>query len=150
MPQNAAYEALQKGVVEGTFTPMETLKGWKQAEVVKFTTDSRSVGYTTAMYVVMNKGKWDLLPADVQKVFEAVSKEWIDVHGAAWDQGDAEGREFTLSLDNQILTLSASENARWIDAVQPIIDGYADEANKKGLAGDDYIRSLQSMLKTAQ
>lgn len=150
MPQNAAYEALQKGVVEGTFTPMETLKGWKQAEVIKSTTDSKSVGYTTAMYVVMNKGKWDKLPADVKEVFEAVSKEWIDVHGTTWDKGDAEGREFTLSLDNQILELSNSENARWIKAVQPIIDGYADDANEKGLAGDDYVKSLQTMLQMAK
>ena len=150
MPQNAAYEALQKGVVEGTFTPIETLKGWKQAEVVKYTTNSNSIGYTTAMYVVMNKGKWNKLPADVQKIFEDVSKEWIDVHGDVWDKGDAEGREFTLSLGNQILELSASENARWIKAVQPIINNYAENANKKGLAGDDYIRSLQSMLKVAK
>ena len=150
MPQNAAYEALQKGVVEGTFTPIETLKGWKQAEVVKYTTDSKSVGYTTAMYVVMNKDKWDKLPADVQQVFEAVSKEWIDVHGKTWDRGDTEGREFTLSLGNQILKLSDGENARWIDAVQPIIDGYAADAKKKGLAGDDYVNALQDMLKMAK
>jgi len=150
MPQNAAYEALQKGVVEGTFTPIETLKGWKQAEVVKYTTDSRSVGYTTAMYVVMNRGKWDKLPADVQKVFDEVSQEWIDVHGETWDADDAAGREFTLSLGNEILELSDSENARWIDAVQPIIDGYATSTKEKGLAGDEYVEALQSMLKVAK
>jgi TRAP-type transport system periplasmic protein len=35
MAQGAAYEALQKGVVEATFAPIEVLKGWKQAEVIK-------------------------------------------------------------------------------------------------------------------
>jgi len=30
MPQGGTYEALKKGVVEGTFGPMEVLKGWKQ------------------------------------------------------------------------------------------------------------------------
>ena len=148
MPQNAAYEALQKGVVEGTFAPMETLKGWKQAEVIKYTTDSKSVGYTTAMYVVMNKGKWSKLPADVQQVFDAVSKEWIDVHGETWDKDDAAGREFTLSLDNQILELSDSENARWKTAVQPIIDGFATTANQKGLPGDDMVNTLNSLIKS--
>jgi hypothetical protein len=32
------------------FGPMEVLKGWKQGEVIKSTTDCKSVGYTTAMY----------------------------------------------------------------------------------------------------
>jgi TRAP-type C4-dicarboxylate transport system substrate-binding protein len=148
MPQNAAYEALQKGVVEGTFAPMETLKGWKQAEVIKYTTDSKSVGYTTAMYVVMNKGKWSKLPADVQQVFDAVSKEWIDVHGETWDKDDAAGREFTLSLGNQILELSDSENARWKTAVQPIIDGFATTASQNGLPGDDMVNTLNSLIKS--
>ena len=44
MPQPSTYEALQKGVVEGTFGPIEVLKGWKQGEVIKSTTDCRSVG----------------------------------------------------------------------------------------------------------
>ena len=148
MPQNAAYEALQKGVVEGTFAPMETLKGWKQAEVIKYTTDSKSVGYTTAMYVVMNKEKWRKLPADVQQVFDAVSKEWIDVHGETWDKDDAAGREFTLSLDNQILELSDSENARWKTAVQPIIDGFATTATQKGLPGDEMVNTLNGLIKS--
>jgi len=62
MPQGETYESLQKGVVEGTITPIETLKGWKQAEVIKYTTDCKSIGYTTAMFVVMNLRKWNSLP----------------------------------------------------------------------------------------
>ena len=150
MPQPSTYEALQKGVVEGTLGPIEVLKGWKQGEVIKFTTDCKSVGYTTAMYVVMNKEKWGKLPADVQKIFTEVSQEWIDVQGRTWDKNDEEGRAFTLSLGNQILELSDSENARWIDAVQPIIDDYATGAKEKGLAGDEYVSTLKSMLQTAK
>lgn len=147
MPQNAAYEALQKGVVEGTFAPIETLKGWKQAEVVKFTTDSRAIGYTTAMYVVMNRGKWESLPTDVQQVFEAVSQEWIDVHGETWDKDDAAGREYTLSLGNQIVELSADETARWEKAVQPIMDDYVAATKEKGLDGAAYVSTLKDLIK---
>lgn len=150
MPQPSTYEALQKGVVEGTLGPIEVLKGWKQGEVIKFTTDCKSIGYTTAMYVVMNKDKWNKLSADVQKIFTEVSQEWIDVQGQTWDKNDEEGRAFTLSLGNQILELSESENAAWIEAVQPIIDDYAAGANEKGLAGDEYVSALKSMLKAAQ
>jgi TRAP-type C4-dicarboxylate transport system substrate-binding protein len=146
MPQPSTYEALQKGVVEGTFGPIEVLKGWKQGEVVKSTTDCKSVGYTTAMFVVMNRSNWEKLPADVQKIFTEVSQEWIDVHGRTWDKNDEEGLAFTLSLGNQVIPLSDAESAKWKGAVQPIIDNYVQTANGKGLAGDDYIKTLNELI----
>ena len=146
MPQPSTYEALQKGVVEGTFGPIEVLKGWKQGEVIESTTDCRSVGYTTAMFVVMNRGKWEKLPADVQAVFTEVSREYIDVHGRTWDKNDEEGLAFTLSRGNQVIPLSVTESDQWKAAVQPIIDNYIQSAKSKGLAGDDYIKTLRELI----
>jgi TRAP-type C4-dicarboxylate transport system substrate-binding protein len=147
MPQGETYEALQKGVAEGTFTPIETLKGWKQAEVIKSTTDCRSVGYTTTMFVVMNLKKWNALPPDVQRVFEQVSAEWIDVHGKTWDDLDREGRNFTLSLKNQIIPLSKAENARWKAAVKPVINEYIKTAEGKGIQGRAAVQEAESLIK---
>ena len=142
MPQGDTYESLQKGVVEGTFGPIEVLKGWRQAEVVKYTTDCNSVGYTTAMFVVMNKAKWDSLSPEIQSVFEATSRRWIDVHGQRWDQGDEEGREYATSLGNEILPLSSDETIKWKAKVRPIIDTYISGAVAKGLDGKAYVDML--------
>ncbi len=147
MPQGGTYEALQKGVVEGTFGPIEVLKGWRQAEVISDTTECYSVGYTTAMFVVMNKKKWDALPANIQQIFEAVSAAYIDVHGKVWDDGDAEGRAYTLSRGNGILPLDAAEGARWATAVKPIIEDYVSAAKAKGLAGDAYVDTLKELIR---
>jgi TRAP-type C4-dicarboxylate transport system substrate-binding protein len=143
MGQGGAYEALQKGVVEGTLSPIEVLKGWKQAEVIKHTTECFSVGYTTAFYVVMNKKKWEALPKDVQKVMTAVSKEWIPKHGADWDESDAEGRKFTLSLGNKIIPLSPEESEKWRTAVRPVIDEFVAEAEKKGIPAKKHVEFLE-------
>jgi TRAP-type C4-dicarboxylate transport system substrate-binding protein len=147
MPQGATYEALQKGVVEGTFTPIETLKGWKQAEVIKYTTNCTGVGYTTAMFVVMNLKKWNSLPKDIQKIFEDTSSEWVDVHGAVWDKSDIEGRQYTLSLGNKIIQLSDDENQRWKAAVKPIIDNYIQTANEKNLPGDKAVDEVTKLIE---
>lgn len=146
MPQSATYEALQKGVVEGTFTPIETLKGWKQAEVVKYTTDCSGVGYTTAMFVVMNLKKWNSFPGDIQKIIEEISKEWVDVHGKNWDKGDAEGRDFTLSLGNEIIPLSEKESSRWANAVKPLVDNYIKAAVEKNLPGDKSVAEVKKLI----
>ncbi|MBU2234612.1 MAG: TRAP transporter substrate-binding protein [Proteobacteria bacterium] len=146
MPQGQTYESLQKGVVEGTLAPMETLKGWKQGEVIKSTTDCSDIGYTTAMFVVMNLKKWNSLPADVRKVMEEVSAQWIDLHGKVWDQIDQEGREYTLSLGNKIVSLSTEENNRWKKAVRPIIDDYVKEVSAKGLPAQQAVTEVENLI----
>lgn len=142
MPQGDTYESLQKGVVEGTFGPIEVLKGWRQGEVVKYTTDCNGIGYTTAMFVVMNKKKWAALPPDVQQVFESTSRKWIDRHGQSWDKGDREGREYATSLGNELIDLTAEESLRWKAGVRPIIDAYIDGATANKLDGQKYVDML--------
>ena len=147
MPQPETYEALHKGVVDGTFTPIETLKGWKQAEVIKSTTNCVGIGYTTAMFVVMNKSTWNSLPQEVQKVFDEVSAAWIDVHGKLWDKLDQEGREFTRNLNNSIIELSPEESKRWVDSVAPIIDEFRQNLNRNGQPGDLIITEIKRLLE---
>jgi TRAP-type C4-dicarboxylate transport system substrate-binding protein len=147
MSQGATYEALQKAVVEGTFAPIETLKGWRQAEVIDYTTECSDVGYTTAMFVVMNLKKWNSLPEDIKAIFNDVSEEWVDVHGRAWDEADARGRDYTLSLGNEIISISEEENGRWKKAVEPIINNYIKTAEDKGLPGNKAVECAKNLIK---
>ena len=147
MGQGGVYEALQKGVVDATLSPMEVLKGWKQGEVIKATTECYSVGYTAGFYVAMNLKKWNSLPKDVQKVIAQVNKEWIAKHGKAWDDSDKAGREFTLSLGNKIIPLSKAESVRWAKAAAPVVDGYIKDKGAKGLPAKAYVDFIKAGVK---
>ena len=149
MPQGETYEALQKGVVDATFCPVETLKGWKQGEVIEFITDTKAIGYTTAMFVAMNQKSWDALPADLQQILSDVSAEFVDKHGQAWNQADAEGLEFAKSLNREIITLSPEEEARWKAQVAPIVEKYVAQAAEKGLPGAEFLADAQAMIAEA-
>ena len=146
MPQNDAYEALQKGVVEGTFCPMETLKGWKQGEVIDYIVESKALGYTTSMFIVMNKKKYEALPEDVQKIFDEVGLEWVYVHGQIWDDADADGRQFVTDLGKTIHALPEEEEAKWIETVQPIINEYQTKMDEKGLPGQKAVELIKELL----
>jgi len=146
MPQGETYEALKRGVVDGTLGPIEVLKGWRQGEVIKSTTDCAAVGYTTVFFVVMNKGKWNALSPSVQKIFEEVSAKFINEHGKAWDADDVVGRQYTLSLNNNIITLSEQEKTAWVNAVQSLFDDYIDYAQSKGLNGKGITRNLRAIV----
>ena len=146
MAQPDTYEALQKNVVDATLCPIETLKGWKQGEVISSVTDATAVGYTTAMFVAMNKQKWEKLPPDIQKVFTEVSREWVQKHGEAWDKADADGREFVKSLQREVITLSPEEQQRWKKAVEPVLTAYVAAAKEKGLPGEQFLKDAQDLI----
>lgn len=146
MSQGETYEALQRGVVDATFCPVETLKGWKQGEVISSITDSSVIGYTTAMFVTMNKAKWNSLPADIQAIITDVSNEWVARHGAAWDQADDEGMAYIQELGHEIISMSEEEQARWTEAVRPILDEYVVGATEKGLPAAEFLRDIQEMI----
>jgi len=146
MSQPETYEALQKGVAEATFCPIETLKGWKQGEVIECVTDTSVIGYTTAMFVVMNKAKWEALPADLQEIISQVSAEWVDKHGEAWDQADAGGAAFIRELGREEIALAPEEEARWTAAVKPILDEYVKATEEKSLPGKTFLEDIQGRL----
>ncbi len=147
MSQGETYEALQKGVVDATLCPIETLKGWKQGEVINYVVDTHAVGYTTAMYAVMNKAKWESLPEDIQQIIEEVNNEWIEKQGAAWDESDREGAEFVESLGHEFITLAPEEEEALVYAVQPILAEYIDATEAKNLPGAAVLADIQAMLK---
>jgi TRAP-type C4-dicarboxylate transport system substrate-binding protein len=140
MPMGDTYDAISRGVVEGSMAPQEALQGWKWGEVVKYTIENFGSSYSTGMFVVMNKDKWNALPSDVQRIIEKVNEEWVEKQGDTWDEIDKEGRDFTLGLGNTITSLSKEEDARWAKAVRPILDEYVKNMNDKGLPGDEVLK----------
>ncbi len=146
MSQPDTFEALRKGVVNGTLCPMETLKGWKQGEVIKHVTKIPAIGYTTAMFVVMNQKTWEKLPEDIQKTIADVSREWIPKHGQAWDDADAEGLQFVTELEKTVTTIAPVENLKAAEALEPLFDQWAQEAKQKNLPGLEALVFINNKL----
>jgi len=147
MPQNEAYDALQKGVVDGLVSPIETLKGWKYAEVVKFTTRNLGSSYSLGFFVAMNRAKWEALPKEAQTAIEEVNREWVDKAGKAWDDFDKAGTEFALSKGVRVIELSKAEDARWAELVKPVLSDYVTAAKAKGVPGDEALKFSLEWLK---
>jgi len=140
MAMGETYEALSRGVVEGSIAPYEALQGWKWGEVVKFTVEAPAMYYSSAFFIAMNKDKWNALPPDIQKIIEQVNVEWVEKHGKAWDEIGKAGKDFTIKLGNQIVKVSADENRKWERALKPLYDEYVKSMKDKGLPGDEVLK----------
>jgi TRAP-type C4-dicarboxylate transport system substrate-binding protein len=146
MPMPETYQSLQKGVVEGSVYPLEANKGWKLGEVVDYCTADFTAAYTTSFFVVMNKKKWEALPAGVQTIISQINKEWAKKHGDAWDASDMAGIRFFLNQGNEMIGLDDKEAARWKAAVAPVIDDYSKELDEKGFNGKEIVGFIQQTL----
>ena len=102
------------------------------------------MAYTTTFFVAMNKAKWQSLPAEFQEIIRQINQEWAVKHGEAWDSSDAEGREL-FAEKGVIVTLAPDEAKRWQEAVQPAIEEYSAELDKKGVNGKEIIDFITGM-----
>jgi len=147
MSQAETYDALAKRVVDATLCPVETLKGWNQGEVISHVTKATAIGYTTAMFVTVNKSTWEKLPENVRTVMEEVSAEFIVKHGIAWNEADAEGWVFVTSLGHTIYALPEEEDAAWAARIAPILNEYVERTDRAKLPGKAFLDDLQNALK---
>lgn len=141
--QGEAYELMSKGVIDGSVTPPEVLKGWNQADIVKYITTCYEVGYTADMFVVMNKDKWESLPNKYKDVFNDVCEEWKDKHAKVWSYYDKVAIDYFLTFDGrEVIELSPDETARWVAAAGTVKDTYMSEKGDMGLLVSDYEEYL--------
>jgi TRAP-type transport system periplasmic protein len=146
--QNEAYELMSKGVIHGSIAPREVLLGWKQAEVVKFVTECYDIGSVSNMYIVMNKNKWEALPPDIQKVFTDVSQQWIEYHAKVSADYDRGGMEYFKAQPGRVeVNLTPEESARWVAAVQPLVNKAISDVKAKGLPGDEAEKFIKDRIQ---
>jgi TRAP-type C4-dicarboxylate transport system substrate-binding protein len=149
-PMPELYQSLQKGVVQGGLYPLESNKGWKMAEVTDSVVACYDTAYSLGFYVAMNQAKWDSLPTDIQDVIMEVSREWVYKHGQAWEEGAFDGITFLLQKGNSMIGIGPEEAARWVKAVQPVIDDYLKTTKERGVPGEEVLSYVQSRLNDAR
>ena len=142
MPQSDTPEALQKGVVKGSFSSMEVLKDFNYAAYTPYVTlvNLQVVSFA----VVMNKDKWNALPADVKKIFDDMRREQAEWTGTYVDNHVKEALAWSKEKykDFQIFELPKSDSAEIPKLMQPIIDGYIKKTNALGLPGDQIVKDI--------
>jgi len=140
-PQGEVYEMLVKGIVKGNSVSLDCLKGFRQAEVVDYIT--LNYMYLSDFFVVMNLKKWNALPADIKKIFEEVSNEWIGVAGKAWDNNAYSSLGWAIMTEKlQPIHLSEKELARWHKRLDPLVEEWVKKQQAKGLPARQWMDEI--------
>ena len=133
------YQMLHKGVVDGSSHPMESNKGWKLGEVCHYMIQNYSTAYTTTFAVFMNKGKWNKLTPDQQKIITEINAEFAAKHGQAWDDADEKGMAFFKEKGGKVITQSEAESKKWAQKASVVVDDYIKSVSAKGIDGQAVV-----------
>jgi TRAP-type C4-dicarboxylate transport system substrate-binding protein len=149
MPVPAVGEALSKGVIDGALVPYEVVPSVKIQELVKFhseTDPSEPAIYTSTFMFVMNKARYDSLPADLKRVIDANSGAELSAHiGAVFLKADAEGKKLTKG--NTTNVIPKSELVAWKKAAQPVTDAWVADMNGKGMNGQQLLDGARALIQ---
>ena len=145
MPMPATVEALQKGVVKGLFSSLETMKDFKFAESCKYVTLTNTVIYPFA--VVMNMDTWNSLPKDVQKVMDDLIVEQAKWTGDYMDNHVEKAVQWSKSNQKvEFISLSSSEKKQWDSKLQFMTDKWVAGAKEKGLPAQSIVDDIKASI----
>ncbi|MCX7256714.1 MAG: TRAP transporter substrate-binding protein [Polaromonas sp.] len=109
MPPAQVTEAIAKGVVDGASAVWEVMLPTKLDEVTKFhfeTPADRPVMGATVLALLMNKQKYDALPADLKAIVDKVSGlPLVERYGKVWDEASIAARNKVTALPGHKLTV---------------------------------------------
>ncbi|MFN4022430.1 MAG: TRAP transporter substrate-binding protein [Hydrogenophilus thermoluteolus] len=139
LPPSQVYENLQKGVLDGTVFTWDAVGAFRLNEVLQYHTDARA--YTTCFYFVMNRQRYENLPAEAKRAIDELSGDTLVARfGSWWDKWDAAGRADAEKRGHQIIELSDAERAHWQETLNPMINMYLEDlAQKEGVTNSRTI-----------
>jgi TRAP-type C4-dicarboxylate transport system substrate-binding protein len=149
MPIPQVPEALQRGTIDGTVLPWEVVPSIRVHELCKFHTEIPGTPgfYSTTFVMVMNKRRYEGLPADLRQVIDQNSGARLSkLAGEAWDRFSVVGRDAARGRGNSFHTLSAEEIARWRRATEPVVEGWVKTMNERGMKGGDLLAEARQLI----
>jgi TRAP-type C4-dicarboxylate transport system substrate-binding protein len=134
MPVTEAYTALERGVVDGTVLPWEGMHVFKQAELLKYSTEADF--YTMTMMVVMNKNSYNSLPDDLKKVIdETTGMVMSNEAGKIYDEVRPIMKQNCEKAGVQPLELPAPVREKLEQLTVPLREEWVKEMEEKNLPG---------------
>jgi len=131
------FTSVERGLIDGFFFLWEGVLVFGFTEITQYRTKCDM--FARGFPCVMNMDVWNGLPPDIQEIFTRNSGAAMSAKaGAEFDKANAESMALVEDYDKQVGNppvniLSADENARWVEAVSPVIERWVSEGEAEGV-----------------
>lgn len=143
---------LSKGTVSGAILTYEIAPAVKMQDLVDYFTTFAGAQprmATTVFMFLMNKQKYESLPADLKKVIDDnAGRNFAPFAIQVWDMIDEDGlKAMRAKPKNKFVTLSPQETEKYRKAVQPVFARFKEEVDKTGADGAKVIADAQALVE---
>ena len=146
LPVSDLYDALDRGIADGTFMAPSALISFKLIEVVTDVVELEL--YMTPFVMAMNKDSWaKISPAD-QKIMEELLDKFPETIGKQYDAEIIHGVEVAKGKGINFNRLSDAELAKFHGIVDPLIAGWIAAMEAKGLPGQETFDKVNTIKET--
>jgi len=132
------YEAVQRGIADGTFHTIAACWSWKYYELVKY---AQTPGLqATMLCMAMNKKKFNSLPKDLQEVILSASDKYQGSITHAYYNAE---EDYLPKMGLEKVYLSQNEIDRWLVKLSPVWQAWLrDVKAKRDVDGKLVIKDL--------
>ena len=147
MPVPQVPEALSKGVIDGAILPYEVMPALKVDELTKYHSGPDSAQpmiYNSVFVFAMNKAKYQSLPPDLKKVVDANSGIALSAAiGRLFAEVEVANKN---KIGGFVNVIPNAEIEAWKKVVQPVTDGWVQDANGKGADGKALLKAVHDLI----
>ncbi len=119
------YTALQQGTVDAEGNTFSLLNDAKHTEVLKYAMNSE---HNYSMHILlMNKKKFDSLPADIQELLVQAGHDALEYQRSITQELEEKANQAFVAQGISIHKLSAEQRAAFVAATQPVWAEFSEE-----------------------
>lgn len=144
-PPAEIYEAIQRGVMDGSVAASISLKAYKMEELIKFGTVGTNLG-TFVFTFSISETVWQKLPKNVQDALSQAGAEAASNLAVVFDQSTAQLNKEIEGLGIQLYRLTPEQKKQWSDVVKPVWEEWAKAQDAKGQPGTQAVAEFQKIL----
>jgi TRAP-type C4-dicarboxylate transport system substrate-binding protein len=143
MPMGDTYDAADRGIVQGVCTDDSAIENYKLYEVLKYATHGLSL-YASPHTLAMSWDAWNRLSSEDQAIIDGIiSDRKLSLKAAElYVKQNVSGFEKMKSENMEIYNLTDDDKKVFIDHVQPVIKGYIEELEAKGLPAQEVYNEM--------
>lgn len=145
-----AYEAVQRGTIDGTLFPWEAMPSFRLNELLKAHLEvPGGLGAPSFVIVANRKAIDNLTPANREALLKASGEAGSALFGKAWEAADERGRQDAKEKGQTINVLDQAELAKWRPMLETVTQEWIKKADQKGFDGRKLLEELQATIKAA-
>ena len=144
---NDAYDALQRGTIDGLLSNFEAIVSFNMTELLPNHLIVPGSMASSSFSMIMNKRTYDGLTAENRAAIDkAAGVAGAAMFGKEWDAADVRAKAKFKEMGQSIEELSDDQLAIWKDKLEFIRQAWIDKANKKGVDGKAAMEDFEKML----